>query len=138
MKSILENIPRPDRSGLRKFGLIMGAILMTLFGLLMPWFLNRSWPIWPWGIGGILWISATFCPLLLRPVYNIWMLIGHILGWMNTRIVLSITFYFVFAPIGLTMRLFGRDPMKKKKDTSCATYRIVSGNRPKQHLERPF
>ena len=43
------------------------------------------------------------------------MKIGHILGWLNSRIILGLVFLIVLQPIALIMRFFGHDPLKTKK-----------------------
>jgi len=52
--------------------------------------------------------------------------------------LLSIVFYLIFLPIGLIMRLFGKDPMKRKFDKSTKTYRVKSKQPSVDHLEKPF
>jgi hypothetical protein len=41
---------------------------------------------------------------------------------LNTRILLVIIFYLIFAPVGLFLRLFGKDPLDRKINRSAATY----------------
>ena len=77
-------------------------------------------------------------PATLRPVYTTWMKIGHGIGWVNTRIILGILFYVLILPMGLVMRLFGNDPMARKRDESASSYRIESISEPKDRLEKPY
>ena len=51
-------IPELDRSGLRQFGFTTGAIMVAIFGLLLPWLLDRGWPIWPWIVASPLWAAG--------------------------------------------------------------------------------
>ena len=44
------------------------------------------------------------------------MKIGHVLGWVNSRLVLGLVFLIVLMPISFVMKLFGYDPLRKKKD----------------------
>ena len=122
---------------LRKFGMITGTIFAVLFGLLFPWFLDRGSPYWPWIVATVLIVWALVQPVSLNPVYKSWMKIGLVLGWINTRIILSIMFYVIFMPIGLVMRIFGVDLLKRKlEDTN--TYRVESTQQNKEHIERPY
>ena len=73
---------------LRSFGVVTGAIMAILFGVVLPWLLGHAFPWWPWVVGGVLVLSALVFPAGLRPVYRIWMTFGHALGWINTRIIL--------------------------------------------------
>ncbi len=53
------------------------------------------------------------------------MWVGHVMGWVNTRIILGILFYGVVTPMGLIMKLTGRDPMRSAFDPDAQTYRVV-------------
>ena len=133
------NIPTLDNVGLRKFGLTTGAIIVVLFAFLFPWIFDMAaMPLWPWLIAGLLWVPALLIPRVLRPVYTSWMKIGHVIGWVNTRIILGVLFYVLVLPMGLIMRLFGKDPMARKTDRSALSYRVKSVSEPKDRLEKPF
>ena len=43
-----------------------------------------------------------------------------ILGWIMTRVILSIVFYFILTPIGLITRLMGNDFLAMKKVESSS------------------
>ncbi len=132
-------IPTLDNAGLRKFGLTTGVIVVVLFAFFFPWIFDMSdWPIWPWIIAGLLWVPAILFPAGLRPVYNIWMKIGHAIGWVNTRLILGLLFYLMVLPMGLVMRLFGKAPMTRKRDKSVSSYRIISVSESKNRMEKPF
>jgi len=123
---------------LKEFGLITGLLLVCLFGLLFPWLFDYSNPLWPWIIAGLLSSLAIIKPMILKPVYRAWMKIGHILGWVNTRIILSIMFFIVFLPVGLGLKLLGKDPMQRTPDKSRKTYRETVIPPKKDHVERPY
>ena len=132
-------IPTLDNAGLRKFGLTTGAIVVGLFAFFFPWIFDiAAMPVWPWVVAGLLWVPALFIPGVLRPVYSIWMKIGGVIGWINTRIILGVLFYVLVLPMGLIMRLIGKDPMARKVDNSTSSYRVKSVNAPKDRLEKPF
>lgn len=127
-----------DNKTLRDFGLITGSILVGLFGLLFPWIFEHNFPIWPWIIAAILWVWALLLPATLNPVYRGWMAIGHVLGWINTRIILAIMFYIIFLPVGLLLKILGKDPMARKLIKSQGTYRVIHPPHNKDHVERPY
>ena len=131
--------PDLDNKGLRKFGFTTGAIIVVLFALFFPWVFDVTvMPMWPWIIAGALWLPALLVPAVLRPVYTTWMKIGHAIGWVNTRIILGVLFYVLVLPMGLVMRLFGHDPMARKRDESASSYRIESISEAKDRLEKPY
>lgn len=73
--------------------------------------------------------------LLLYP-YKLWMKIGYILGWLNSRIILLLVFFLVLQPIALIMKLFGYDPLRLKKGYQ-KTYKEKKNNK-KIDLKRIF
>lgn len=131
-------IENPGTQELRKFGLVTGAIVAVLFGLLLPWIFNYSWPLWPWVVTGISSLWGLVHPDSLFVIYRIWLKFGHVAGWINTRIILGIMFYLVFFPAGILMRFFGKDPMARKLDGAMNSYRIISPSMEKNHIERPY
>lgn len=134
----MHSIPKLDKKGLRDFGLIFGAIVAVIFGLIFPWF-KGEYPLWPWIIAGIFWAWALIAPTTLNPVYQIWMRFGLILGWIETRIILGLVFYGLIMPMGLIMRLIlNRDPMHRSLDTTVKTYRVQSQKRLRESMEKPF
>ena len=133
------NIPTLDNLGLRKFGLTTGAIIVVLFVFFFPWVFDMAaMPMWPWIVAGTLWVPALLMPSVLRPIYATWMKIGHAIGWVNTRIILGVLFYVLVLPMGLIMRLFGKDPMAREMNKSISSYRIESVSEPKDRLEKPY
>ena len=123
---------------LRRFGLVTGAIVTLLFGLLLPWLFERPIPLWPLAVGGALWIGAVIIPAALSPVRASWVAIGNVLGWVNTRLLLGLIFYLIILPSGLVLRLMGKDPMATGFDPDAATYRVLREAPGKEHMERPY
>lgn len=129
---------QPDKKELRSFSLITGGLTPAIFGLLLPWHFEHSFPVWPWVVGGILITWGLVLPTSLKPVYRVWMAIGHGLGWVNSRIILSIMFYLIILPVGFIMRLTGKDPMRRGTSKEEKSYRVPSAVPDKKHMERPF
>jgi hypothetical protein len=66
------------------------------------------------------------------------MKVGEMLGWLNTRIILGVLFYSLFAPIGLIMRLRGKDPMRRALIPEADSYRLVRQPRDASHMQHQF
>jgi hypothetical protein len=82
----------------------------------------------------------AFSPFILRPVFQLWLKVAHAIGWFNTQVLLSIVFIFIFIPTGLVMRLFRKDPMKRKtlaEGTYWEPYSL-EGVKDKSRYERQF
>jgi len=79
---------------------------------------------WIWIIAGaILGLSRIITPLF-KAIYRIWIILSIILGYFVSRILLTIIFIIVIIPMGLIMRILGKDPMERKLDPKAASYWI--------------
>ena len=59
---------------------------------------------------------------MLKPIYLIWMTFATILGWLMTRVILSLIFYLILTPIGLIRRLFGKQFIELRWNKTDSTY----------------
>ena len=109
-----------DNITLKKFGITMGIafLAITLLVFLKHKSLNLTIPI----ISALFFILAFAFPVFLEPVYIFWMKLAFVLGWINTRLILLIMFYLIFAPVGLVMRVFGVDLLARKIEKNKETY----------------
>lgn len=128
----------PNQKELRNFGLLVGAFIAILFGLLLPIVKQYPLPLWPWIIAGILWFLAALTPNLLQGVYRLWKAIGLALGSFNTRLILGIIFYGLFTPTSLIMRLLNKDPMARKFDNDKESYRLPTEIKIPESMTKPF
>ena len=126
-----------DIKQLRSFGLIVGGIfaLIGAWPTLVHGEVLRWWGV---GIAGGLWLPALLLPKWLQPVYRVWMTIGEMLGWINTRIILGVVFYCIVTPIGLVQRLRGHDAMQRQWETEAETYRVTRQPRPYSHMTHQY
>jgi multisubunit Na+/H+ antiporter MnhB subunit len=106
----------------RSFGLSVGGACVAVAALL-------TWTGSPGGaaalfvVGALLVILALVAPAALRVPNRLWWRLAELLGWVNSRIVLTLFFVLVLTPVGIAMRLFGRDPLKgPQPDTGWAPY----------------
>ena len=122
---------------LRSFGLIVG-IIFALVGLWPVAADNRDLRWWALAVAATFIVAALLAPSSLASVHRAWMFIGHVLGLINTRIILALGFYGILMPIGLSMRLMGKDPMRRKKISEMKTYRVERASRPGSHMRQQF
>ncbi len=135
-----QDIPELDTRGLRQFGLMLGSIVVGVFGLLLPW-------IWEWDqFPNFLWIAAgilvVFWALLapdsLRGLYIVWMRIAMVIGNVVNAFILAVVFFIVITPMGIVMRMMGKDPMRRTLDERVVSYRVTSKVAARDHVERPY
>ncbi len=125
------------RKELRQFGLLVGAVF-TVIGFWPLVFRGEPFRLWAIGLGGTLILFGAILPQVLGPIHKGWMWVGHILGWINTRILLSIVFYGLVTPMGLIFRLMGKKSMRQTFAESSTTYRVVRAPRPRSHMKYQF
>ena len=131
-------VPELDAKGLREFGLTMAGAVVLIFGLLLPWWFERSWPAWPWIVAVVLVTWSILAPATLRSVYRGWMKFGRTMGRIVTPVILTLTFFITVVPTGLIMRAMGKDPMRRRFDPAADSYLVPSERPPRDRLERPF
>lgn len=118
----MADVTRERRRELRKFGLVVGGILLAMAAL---WILRHRHPLAArinLAIGGALVVGGVLAPTLLAPLHRVWMALAGALGWFNSRVLLGFVFYVLLAPIGLVLRLLGRDPLSRHFDRKRTTY----------------
>ena len=114
---------------LRRFGLTVGGIFLVL-GVLSRW-RGHVWPpIVFWTVGVLLVVPGAIAPMVLGPVKRVWMGAAGLLGEVNSRIILTIFFYLVIAPVGWVLRTFFRDPLDRALDDDRATDWVKRERRP--------
>lgn len=94
---------KSDPAHLRKFGLTM-AVALAIFGGLFLW---RGKPVaqYLFIAAAVFAFFAALLPRALKPVQMIWMTLAFVLGWVMTRVLLTIVFYVGITPIAFIARL---------------------------------
>lgn len=97
---------------------------------------------WKWFVGAavVLFILSRVAYPIMKPIHIGWMTLAFALGWFNTRLLLGIFFYLILTPIGVLLRLFGKDLLDQRIDKRATTYwkkRDLSTFDPK-HATRTF
>lgn len=67
---------------------------------------------------------AYLAPTLLRPLNRAWLAFGFVLHRIVNPIVMGLLFFVVITPVGLAMRLSGKDPLSLRWDAEAASYWI--------------
>ena len=61
---------------------------------------------------GIIFLLITLIKAeILKPLNRMWMFLGMSLGIIVSPIIMGIIFFLIFTPIGVLMRIFGRDEL---------------------------
>ena len=96
----------------RKTALVVAAVLAAI----AAWNFYRGRPVVVLVFGGLalaLVLAGLLAPALARRFHVLWMKLAVALGYVNSRVLLTLLFYLVFAPYGFFSRLFKRDPLMR-------------------------
>ena len=133
----IKNI-KSEKSDLRKFGITVGIILIIVGGFLY-WKEKESFQILLTA-GVVLLILGLTIPVILKPIYWVWMVFATILGWLMTRVILTLLFYVILSPIGLIARLLGKQFLDLKLNHLQQSYWSMRTVEPSntQNYEKQF
>lgn len=104
----------------RAFGLSF-AVIFAIIGLI-GWYFFDARPYWAAVVGGIFGVLALVAPSVLMPLNRLWNLLAGKLSWVSNRLILGLFFLVCIVPLGVAMRLAGRDPLALVWDRKAATY----------------
>jgi hypothetical protein len=94
----------------RKFGVTVGIAFLVLAAVV--WWREHPVLATAFGsLGGLLTLAGLAVPTLLGPVQRGWMGLAHAISRVTTPIVMGVVYFVVLAPIGVLMRVFGRNPL---------------------------
>jgi len=144
MLEILQDFRELDtgEKALRSFGRTVGLVLVAI-AVFVLW--RRGWT--PdsliyilGGIGLALVLLGLTVPPALKPLYRVWMALALVLGFVMTRVLLTLVFYLAVTPTGLLLRLFGKDLMYRKPDPDAASYWLpkTPPEDPRKQLEKYY
>lgn len=115
------NKPKDEKLEIKKFGIGLTVLLCLIGG----WQLYKGHVnVYGWllGFASLVLTLAFFAPIVLKPLFKVMTTVGHAIGWVNTRILLGIIFYTIFAPIGIFLRLIRKDLLDERINKDAKSY----------------
>ena len=115
-----------------------GIVFFIVFSLIALYPLTYSGEIRIWSVI----ISIIFLVLgllnskILAPLNKLWFKFGILLGKIISPIIMGIIFFLVVTPIGLTMRIFGKDVLNLKYNKNISYW--IEKNGPKSKMKNQF
>jgi len=109
----------------RTFGLVMAGFfaVVALLPVVGGPISTVRW--WALAIAAFFLVLALVWTAPLRPLNHLWMKLGVLLSRIVAPIVMTIVFYVTVTPIGLLMRMAGKDPLRLNRDAKTRSYWIV-------------
>ena len=119
----------------RNFGLVF-FVFFLIIGL---WPLLGTNEIRYWSIffSIIFFLLGITNSKLLTPLNKIWFNLGILLGKMISPLIMVIIFFLIITPIGVIMRVFGKDILSLKYNKKDKSYWIEK-NGPKSKMKNQF
>lgn len=115
------------------FALLIGGIIAVIGFISMFYKSPAFMYLIPFGF--IFMLIGFILPVVLKPIYFLWMTISVILGFISTRIILGLLFYIVITPINIITKLLGKDLLNVKINKSESTYWIKRENSKYEKIE---
>ncbi len=114
------------------------TILVIVIGFTaLGWFINYKWQKETYldeiafGIG----LISIFIPPAAKAIEWAWLKFAMGLGWVNSRILLSVVYFVFLLPIAWLSRLFTNDPLMLKAKKSSSLYATRNHLYKKEDLE---
>lgn len=105
---------------LKEFGVLMAAVLTGISAVLL--FKGKPSSVYLLGVATLFLIPAYLSPIVLKPVEKLWLAFGEKMSMIMTTVLLVLTFFFVMTPIGLFLRLTGKDLLDQKLEPEAKSY----------------
>jgi len=123
------------RSEDRRFGWTVGGVF-TVLGALFFWRHRIAAGAAAMSLGGALLLLAAAAPGVLAAPHRGWLALARVLSRVNSAIFLSLTFFLVLTPLGLVLRLFGRDELRRRGPAPASMWTpYPERNRDPRHYE---
>jgi len=122
----------------RKSALLVGAVLLVL--AIWNVYRGRLAAVAVLGTAGtVLMLIGMIFPTAARIFHRAWMRLAAALGFVNSRVLLTLMYFLVVTPYGLVSRLVGRDPLRRRR-AGEKSYWIarVHTKQSKEQFERLF
>ena len=118
----------------RSFGIVFFIVFLLI--ALYPLTYSGELRIWSVIISLTLLVLGLFNSKILAPLNKLWFKFGIFLGKIISPLIMVIIFFLVVTPIGLIMRLFGKDVMNLKYNKNQSYW--IKKNGPKSKMKNQF
>lgn len=119
LKEELKHIDKSDEA-VKKTGITVGIVLILISLLL--WYLGKTTFVYFSIAGGLFVIFALIAIPVLRPLHKLWMMLALAMGFVMSRVILTLLYYFVLTPIGLFAKIVGKKFMPLGFDKNASSY----------------
>ena len=118
----------------RNFGIVFFVVFLLI--ALYPLSYDGEIRLWSLIISVIFLILGLLDSKILAPLNKIWFKFGILLGKIVSPLIMGIIFFLVVTPIGLIMRLLGKDVLNLKYNKNKSYW--IEKNGPKSKMKNQF
>jgi Saxitoxin biosynthesis operon protein SxtJ len=104
----------------RAFGLTFAMVFATIVGV--GWLIFGTVLHWALALSAVFLVIALTIPGVLLPLNRLWAVISYRLGQLNNYVILGLFLYLFVFPMGLIIRLLGREPMQRAFNPKANSY----------------
>lgn len=103
-----------------------GVVFAVVFGVIGLWPLAQGGALrlWAVGLAAVFLVLALVWPTSLRPLNRLWTRLGLLLHAVVNPLVMGLLFFGTVLPIGLILRLRGKDLLNLRRDSEARSYWI--------------
>ena len=121
----------------RSFGFSVGGVLLAAAAF-SAWRGHALRAELAAAVGSVLVIAAAVRPAWLgRPAFW-WMRLASLLGWFNSRVLMTLVFAAIFTPFGVVTRAIGMDPLDRRRRHGSHWSAYPERFRDPRHYERLY
>ena len=125
-----------SRRDLRKFGLTLGIFFGVVAGLML--WRGREMYVYFVGAAAFFLFFGLVLPVVLKPLHKVWMGLAMVMGWVMSRVILTVLFFAAITPIAVILRVLGKDILDLKHHTKKDSYWNTHKSRAKEDYENQF
>jgi hypothetical protein len=108
------------RQSNRAFGLTFFIVLATI--VTVRWWFTDSVSLSISVVAGLFLIAALIWSPYLLPLNWLWTRFSHAMAVASNHAILALTFFLIIWPVGVMMRIFGKDPMERRFNSELESY----------------
>lgn len=106
----------------KSFGIVFSIVFLIV--ALYPLINSDEFHTWALVVSVVFLLLTFTAPQVLNLPNKLWFMFGTLLGSIVAPIVMALVYFITVLPIGLIMRLLGKDLLKQKLDKNAKSYWI--------------
>jgi saxitoxin biosynthesis operon SxtJ-like protein len=111
------------RGSNRSFGIVF-TVVFAMMGL-APLIAGHAIRVWSLALAAVFLAIALLMPAVLSPLNRLWLQLGLLLHRLVNPVVMAMMYFGAIVPMGLLLRILGKDLLRLRLDPQATTYWIA-------------